>query len=118
MPSNQTVTIYSGSSKVKTYEIPYQLKVYYTLATTNESLTMRCSIGVFDTYDNSVITQEYLKGMQDLIKQNSNVSVEYKFNNKSICKLSVDENTYIAYKTKLGEGETLIEDLEISNYFN
>lgn len=118
MPSNQTITIYSGSSEVKTYEVPYQLKVYYTLATTNESLTLRCSIGVFDTYDNSVITEEYLKGVQELIKSNTDVSVEYKFNNKTVCKLTVDKNTYVAYKTKLGEGETLIEDLEIQNYFN
>ena len=60
----------------------------------------------------------YFITFERLIYQNTDVSVEYKFNNKTVCKLTVDKNTYVAYKTKLGEGETLIEDLEIPNYFN
>lgn len=118
MSVKQVISIYSGDSVLKSYDIPYQVKVYYTLATTNESLTMRCGIGVIDTYDNSSISEEYLKNIQDVIKSNSNVSVEYKFNERVICKLLINSNTYVAYKTKLGDGDVLIEDLEISNPIN
>lgn len=118
MSVKQVISIYSGDSVLKSYDIPYQVKVYYTLATTNESLTMRCGIGVIDTYDNSSISEKYLKNIQDMIKSNSNVSVEYKFNERVICKLLINSNTYVAYKTKLGDGDVLIEDLEISNPIN
>ena len=112
---NQSIVIRRDERTVHSFEIPYQVKVFYTLSNTSNSIMIRCGLNVFETVDNSIITDEFLKNMRDLITSNLNSTIEYRVGERVVGSLLVDSNTYIAYQTRLDENKVLVEDLEISN---
>ena len=111
----QYIVIRKDDEIIQSFEIPYQVKVFYTLSNSSNSITIRCGINMFDTTDNSIITDEFLKNMRDLIVSNLNSIIEYKVGERVIGSLKSDNSTYVAYQTKLDENKVLVEDLEISN---
>lgn len=112
---NQFIVLKNNDSVIKSFEIPYQIKVFYTLSTNSTSIIIRCGIGILDTYDNSIITDVFLKDIKDAIESNPCTSVEYKYDQKVIGSVKINSATYIAYKTKVNDNGILTEDLEITN---
>lgn len=111
----QYIVIEDKDTVIKNYEIPYQMKVFYTLSTTSTNLTIRCSIGMLDTYDNSIIPDVFLKNIKEDIGLNINSTIKYIVDGKTIGEIEIKNTTYVAYKTRVGEGGILIEELEVSN---